>query len=82
MCKVLKVSQSDYYRWKIAVISKRLQKKNVLKEKITALYFESKQRYGSPRPESYARTGEAITMELNILGYKISRPESLLELAK
>lgn len=63
MCKVLKVSQSGYYRWKIAVLSKRLQKKNVLKEKITALYFESKQRYGSPR----------ITMELNILGYKISR---------
>lgn len=63
MCKVLKVSQSGYYRWKIAVLSKRLQKKNVLKEKITVLYFESKQRYGSPR----------ITMELNILGYKISR---------
>lgn len=63
MCKVLKVSQSGYYRWKIATISKRLRKKNVLKEKIIALYFESKQRYGSPR----------ITMELNILGYKISR---------
>lgn len=63
MCKVLKVSQSGYYRWKIAAISKRLQKKNVLKEKITSLYFESKQRYGSPR----------ITMELNILGYQISR---------
>ena len=63
MCKVLKVSQSGYYRWKTATISQRLQKKTVLKEKITALYFESKQRYGSPR----------ITMELNILGYKISR---------
>ena len=63
MCKVLKVSQSGYYRWKIATISKRLQKKNVLKEKITSLYFESKQRYGSPR----------ITMELNILGFQISR---------
>ncbi|WP_432670543.1 IS3 family transposase [Flavobacterium sp. SM2513] len=63
MCKVLKVSQSGYYRWKIAAISKRLQKMNVLKEKITSLYFESKQRYGSPR----------ITMELNILGFQISR---------
>ncbi len=47
MCNVLKVSKSGYYRWKIAAISKRLQKKNVLKEKITALYFESKQRYGT-----------------------------------
>ena len=72
MCKVLKVSQSGYYRWKTAAISQRLKKKTVLKEKITALYFESKQRYGSPR----------ITMELNVLGYEISRPESLLELAK
>ena len=63
MCKVLKVSQRGYYRWKTAAISQRLQKKTVLKEKITAFYFESKQRYGSPR----------ITMELNILGYKISR---------
>lgn len=63
MCKVLKVSQSGYYRWKFATISTRLQKKEVLKEKITLLYFESKQRYGSPR----------ITKELNVLGYKISR---------
>lgn len=63
MCKVLKVSQSGYYRWKTAAISQRLKKKTVLKEKITALYFESKQRYGSPR----------ITMELNVLGYEISR---------
>jgi len=36
---------------------------NLIKEKITTIYFESKQRYGSPR----------ITKELNILGYKISR---------
>lgn len=63
MCKVLKVSQSGYYRWKQAIISKRIQRMNLVKEKITAIYFESKQRYGSPR----------ITIELNALGYKISR---------
>ncbi len=44
MYKVLKVSQSGDYRWKVAAISKRLQKKNVLNEKITTLYFEFKQR--------------------------------------
>ncbi len=33
MCKVLKVSQSSYYRWKIAAISQRTQKKTVLKKK-------------------------------------------------
>ena len=63
MCKVLKVSQSGYYRWKSNFISNRVQKVNSIKEKITAIYFESKQRYGSPR----------ITIELNALGYKISR---------
>ncbi len=48
MCKVLEISQSLYYRCKISTNSKRLQKKNVLKEKFTALYFESKHRYGNP----------------------------------
>lgn len=38
-------------------ISNKVQKINSIKEKITAIYFESKQRYGSPR----------ITIELNAL---------------
>jgi putative transposase len=63
MCKVLQVSQSGYYRWKNNFISNRIQRMIALKEKITTVYFESKQRYGSPR----------ITIELNALGYKISR---------
>jgi transposase InsO family protein len=63
MCKVLEVSQSSYYRWKSKLISKRMQKMAQLKEKISTLYFASKQRYGSPR----------ITKELNVLGYQISR---------
>ena len=63
MCKVLQVSPSGYYRWKGKSISIRVQKMNLIKEKITAIYFESKQRYGSPR----------ITIELNTLGFKISR---------
>jgi putative transposase len=71
MRKVLKVNLSRHYRRNTAAISQRLQKKAVLKEKIITLDCESKQRYGSPR----------IAMELNILGYKISRFESLLELA-
>lgn len=63
MCKVLKVSQSGYFRWKNNLISNRIHKANCIKEIITTIYFESKQRYGSPR----------ITIELNVLGYKISR---------
>ena len=63
MCLVLRVSQSGYYRYKNKFVSKRIQKMVLLKEKITTLYFESKQRYGSPR----------ITHELNALGFKTSR---------
>ena len=44
-------------------ISKKALKKNKLKQKIKTLYFEFKQRYGSPR----------ITAELQALGYRISR---------
>jgi putative transposase len=63
MCKVLKVSQSGYFRWKKSIFSNRIHRANSIKELITTIYFESKQRYGSPR----------ITIELNVLGYKISR---------
>lgn len=63
MCKVLEVSQSGYYKWKSAIISKRRLKMMQLKEQIATIYFSSKQRYGSPR----------IIKELHALGYQISR---------
>lgn len=63
MCKVLEVGSSSYYKWKIKIISNRTLRKNEIKQQITSIYFASKQRYGSPR----------ITIELNELGYKISR---------
>lgn len=63
MCQVLGVSSSGYYRWKCKTISTRVHKMNLIKEKIVSIYFESKQRYGSPR----------MTIELQSLGYEISR---------
>lgn len=63
MCMVLEVGSSGYYKWKNKPISNRTLIKNEIKEQITSIYFASKQRYGSPR----------ITIELNALGYKISR---------
>lgn len=63
MCKVLEVGSSGYYKWKSKPISNRIVRKNEIKQQITSIYFASKQRYGSPR----------ITIELNALGYKISR---------
>lgn len=72
MCKVLQVSSGSYYRWEKQVITARQQLKIAIKEQITLIYFGAKERYGSPR----------ITWELQYLGYKVSRPESLLEQVK
>lgn len=63
MCKVLKISASGYYKWKKKLPSDNILQKDKLKQQIMKLYFEFKQRYGSPR----------LTMELRALGYKISR---------
>ena len=53
-------------------ITARLERKIAIKEQIKLIYFKSKQRYGSPR----------ITLELQSLGYKISRPESFARTGK
>lgn len=63
MCNVLEVGSSGYYKWKNKPVSKTTLRKNEIKQQITTIYFTSKQRYGSPR----------ITIELNALGYRISR---------
>src|SRR5690606_13484752 len=63
MCKVLDIGQRSYYDWKRKAISSRRLKSIFLKEKIKAIYFDKKQRYGSPR----------ITAELQALGVKVSR---------
>jgi putative transposase len=66
MCKVLQVGQRSYFQWKSGSILDRKQRVELVKEIITSIYFDSKQRYGSPR----------ITAELAFLGNKTSRPES------
>ena len=63
MCKVLEIGSSGYYKWKNKSISNRTLRKNEIKQRITDIYFASKQRYRSSR----------ISTELNELGYKISR---------
>ncbi|MEZ7500420.1 IS3 family transposase [Flavobacterium sp. Arc3] len=63
MCKVLQVGQRSYFQWKSGSISDRKQRVELLKEITTSIYFDSKQRYGSPR----------ITAELAFLGNKTSR---------
>ena len=57
------ISVRSYYDWKSRPISDRRLKATLLKEKIKAIYFLKKQRYGSPR----------ITMEMQTQGNAISR---------
>ena len=63
MCKVLQIGTRSYYQWKSQSVSDRKQRVILVKEKISSIYFDSKQRYGSPR----------ITVELDSLGSKVSR---------
>ena len=63
MCKVLQVGQRSYYQWKSQSVSERKQRAELVKAKITSIYFDLKQRYGSPR----------MTAELAFLGNKTSR---------
>lgn len=63
MCRVLEISTGSFYRWRRANITIAQKRIIALKEQIEKIYFESKQRYGSPR----------IAIELQCLGYQISR---------
>ena len=63
MCRVLEISTGSFYRWKRVSITIAQKRIITLKEQIKKVYFESKQRYGSPR----------ITKELQSLGCQISR---------
>jgi len=49
MCKVLKVSRSCYYRWYSGGVSKRELENIKFTKLIKKIFYESKQRYGSPR---------------------------------
>jgi len=63
MCKVLGIGLRSYYDWKSSGVSDRKHRTMLLQEKVKAVYFNKKQRYGSPR----------IAMELRARGDKISR---------
>ena len=64
------MQSSTSEQWKLLPMEKtnnhrKAATKIAIKELITLIYFESKQRYESPR----------ITLELQSFVYKISRPE-------
>jgi transposase InsO family protein len=63
MCKVLGIGLRSYYDWKSNSVSNRKQRAILIKKEIETVYFNKKQRYGSPR----------ITVELNTKGISVSR---------
>ncbi|MFH6968803.1 hypothetical protein [Flavobacterium sp. FlaQc-28] len=75
MCSVLKVSRSSYYRWFSGGPSNRSIENSLFTDLIKEVFELSSQTYGSPRPESFARIGEAIAEQLKRKGYKISKRE-------
>jgi hypothetical protein len=61
--KVLQVGQRSY-QWKSQSVSERKQRAELVKAKITSIYFDSKQRYGSPRMTAERLLGNKNIKEL------------------
>jgi putative transposase len=49
MCNVLEVSRSGYFKWKSAEPSKQQLRKMELQKRITFHFYDSQERYGSPK---------------------------------
>jgi len=49
MCRVLDISRSGYYAWKMRPVSSRDQKNRELVDRIVKVHKESRKTYGSPR---------------------------------
>lgn len=64
MCKVFGVSRSGFYQWLGSPISNRAAENQLLTQEIKQVHRKSRARYGSPK----------ITVELQKLGYRVSRP--------
>ncbi|WP_264536653.1 IS3 family transposase [Flavobacterium sp. N1736] len=62
MCRVLGVGELSYYRWKNKIISPTQSRIILLKQEMSSIFIESKERYGSSR----------ITKELQNRGYQIT----------
>jgi len=61
--QALGVGPRSYYDRKSGAVSKSKRKAILIEDKIRALYFDRKQRYGSPQ----------ITMDLQAQGIRVSR---------
>lgn len=63
MCRVFKVSRSSYYYWLKYPIGKRSQQIKEMEDRIQAVYFKTKGRYGSPRiREELCKSGSDVSL--------------------
>jgi transposase InsO family protein len=69
MCKALKISRSSYADWLLGKHTKRREYKKVMQKRITEVYFEHRQRYGSPRIASELRSRGVMVSEQTVAKY-------------
>ncbi|HYG59192.1 MAG TPA: IS3 family transposase, partial [Symbiobacteriaceae bacterium] len=60
MCRLLGVSTSGYYAWRVRKQSKRTQANTDLQQRITKIHQESRGTYGAPRVHAELRLGHGI----------------------
>ena len=63
MCQVFKVLRSSYYYWLKYPLDKRNQQSKEMEDRIQAVYFKAKGRYGTPRiREELCKSGIDVSL--------------------
>lgn len=69
MCKLLTISKSSYYNHLSGKYQKLKQRKNIMENNIKTIYFENKQRYGSPRIAAELRANGIAVSNTTVAKY-------------
>lgn len=72
-CRVLKVSTSGYYDWRLRPLSAREQADTALAETIRAVHYESRGTYGAPRVHAELRLGLGLGLGLRLGRKRVAR---------
>lgn len=66
MCKVLDVSRSGYYKWRVTPTSERKQRHQELRKRIEYHYIDSNGIYGSPKITNKLREEGIVVTEKTV----------------
>jgi len=69
MCETLKVSTSGYYKWLSSKPSKQEQRKTAVMERIRYHFYDSKERYGSPKITQLLLAEQIVIAEKTVGNY-------------